>query len=187
YTAKTFSPERYTIWTMQSAYHNLPTIGGVMQRNGVEFKATDRKYSTNDERATYSFNIAAAYPQEAGVKSWVRTVTLDRAQNRVTVEEEFALERAEPVSLSVITPRTVSVDANGKLKLALASVPGKESQLTFDGTQLESKVETIELADAGLRASWGAQIYRILLSSKQPVRAASGSTSLRAHCDRRLP
>jgi hypothetical protein len=169
YTAKTFSPERYTIWTMQSAYHNLPAIGGVMQRNGVEFKATDRKYSTNDERATYSFNIAAAYPQEAGVKSWVRTVTLDRAQNRVTVEEEFALERAEPVSLSVITPRTVSVDANGKLKLALASGPGKESQLTFDGTQLESKVETIELADAGLRASWGAQIYRILLSSKQPV------------------
>ena len=31
YTAKTFSAERYTIWTMQSAYHNLPTVGGVMQ------------------------------------------------------------------------------------------------------------------------------------------------------------
>ncbi len=31
YTAKTFSGSRYDIWTMQSAYHNLPTIGRVMQ------------------------------------------------------------------------------------------------------------------------------------------------------------
>ena len=26
YTAKTFSSQRYEIWTMQSAYHNLPSI-----------------------------------------------------------------------------------------------------------------------------------------------------------------
>src|SRR5579862_6849676 len=31
YTAKTFSADRYSIWTMQSAYHNLPTVGGVTQ------------------------------------------------------------------------------------------------------------------------------------------------------------
>src|SRR5208337_1554777 len=43
YTAKTFGRDRYSIWTMQSAYHNLPTVGGVMQQNGVEFAATDRK------------------------------------------------------------------------------------------------------------------------------------------------
>ena len=30
YTAKTFSSPRYGIWTMQSAYHNCPTIDGVM-------------------------------------------------------------------------------------------------------------------------------------------------------------
>src|SRR6185437_533365 len=34
YTAKTFSSDRYSIWTMQSAYHNLPTVGGVMQHAG---------------------------------------------------------------------------------------------------------------------------------------------------------
>ncbi|MFR2781088.1 MAG: heparinase II/III family protein [Clostridium sp.] len=26
YQAKTFSPQRYEIWTMQSAYHNLPPL-----------------------------------------------------------------------------------------------------------------------------------------------------------------
>ena len=39
YTAKTFSPQRYDIWTMQSAYHNLPTVNGVMQGAGREFEA----------------------------------------------------------------------------------------------------------------------------------------------------
>src|SRR5206468_3377505 len=41
YSAKTFSSQRYDIWTMQSAYHNLPTINGVMQAAGREFQAKD--------------------------------------------------------------------------------------------------------------------------------------------------
>jgi len=169
YTAKTFSDERYTLWTMQSAYHNLPTIGGVMQHNGVNFKATDRKHTSDDKRAVYSFNIAEAYPAEAGVKSWVRTVTLDRVQDRIIVEENFELERAVPVSLTVMTPRTVTVGAAGNLTLKLASGEGTASALKYDGAALEPKVETVELADPGLRMSWGPQVYRILLNSKEPV------------------
>ena len=34
YTRQTFSSERYTIWTMQSNYHNLPMINGVPQKYG---------------------------------------------------------------------------------------------------------------------------------------------------------
>ena len=172
YTAKTFSPERYTIWTMQSAYHNLPTIGGVMQHNGVEFKATDRKYDSTNDRATYSFNIAQAYPQEAGVKSWVRTITLDRVQNVIRVEEDFELDHAVPVTLSVMTPRIAELDPSGNITLKLASGSGSASLLKYDSAQIASKVETIELTDPGLRMSWGGQIYRILLNSKQPVAAA---------------
>jgi len=169
YTAKTFSTERYSIWTMQSAWHNLPTIGGVMQHNGVEFQATDRKYSTNDDRAIYSFNIAEAYPKEAGVKSWIRTVTLDRKTDKITVEENFVLERAVPVSLSVITPRLVTVNPAGSILLKLASGEGKPASLKFNAVQIDAKVETFPLEDMGLRMSWGPQIYRILLNSKQSV------------------
>ena len=179
YTAKTFSPERYTIWAMQSAYHNLPTIGGVMQHDGVQYKATDRKYSSNDQRATYSFNIAEAYPKEAGVKSWVRTITLDRVKDVITVEEDFELERAVPVSLTVMTPRMATVDPGGSITLKLASGSGADSLLKYDGAQIEPKVETIKLADRGLRMSWGDQIYRILLNSKQPVSSGKWSYEFR--------
>jgi len=171
YNAKTFSADRYKIWTMESAYHNLPTIGGVMQHDGVEFKATDRKYSSNADRATYSFNIAAAYPKDAGVRSWVRTVTLDRKHNKVVIEEDFQLDKAVPVSLSVMTPRLATV-GHGSVMLKLASGSGSVSRLAFDPAQLEASVETIDITDARLRHEWGSQLYRIHLNARQPV--ASG-------------
>src|SRR4029450_4606642 len=31
YTAKTFGPERFDIWTMRSGYHNVPLVAGVEQ------------------------------------------------------------------------------------------------------------------------------------------------------------
>lgn len=39
YTRQTFSSERYTIWTMQSNYHNLPLVNGVPQKYGRKYKA----------------------------------------------------------------------------------------------------------------------------------------------------
>ena len=175
YTAKTFGPQRYSLWTMQSAYHNLPTIGGAMQQNGANFKASGLKHESDEERARFSFDIAAAYPAEAGVKSWVRTVTLDRVRDRVVVEEEFELERAETVSLSVMTPRLANPVGAGRLALTLASGDGKACALHYDAGALEAKVETIELSDESLRSSWGERVYRILLNSKQ--KAASGKWS----------
>ena len=41
YTKKTFSPQRYEIWTMQSAWHNLPTFDGVQQLPGAEYAARE--------------------------------------------------------------------------------------------------------------------------------------------------
>ena len=63
YTAKTFSPERYTIWTMQSAFHNLPTIGDVMQHEGSPYAASEVKYATSDTAAKILMNLATAYRQ----------------------------------------------------------------------------------------------------------------------------
>jgi hypothetical protein len=175
YNAKTFSADRYNIWTMQSAYHNLPTISSVMQHDGTAYRATDHKYESNDKHATLSFNLASAYPKEAGVKSWVRTVTLDRLLNKITVEENFELDNAVPVSLSLMTTRLATVDAGGTVTLKLATGESKGSLLRFDATAIQPAVETVEVADPRLRDDMGDRVYRILLNSKQPV--ASGRWS----------
>jgi hypothetical protein len=169
YNAKTFSADRYKIWTMQSAWHNLPTIGGVMQRNGADFKATGHRYASDDKKAVVSFDIATAYPKDAGVKSWVRTVTLDRVQHKVTIEEAFELERAVPVSLTAMTQRKGNVDPAGKVTLEPLAEGGKACVLQFDGKQLSAAIETKEITDERVRNDMGAELYRVLLNLKEPA------------------
>jgi hypothetical protein len=105
----------------------------------------------------------------------MRTVTLDRVRGEVTVEENFELERPLPVSLSIMTPRLPSAGANGTMELRLAKGAGTPVLLRYGGAPIEAVVEKIPLQDAGLRESWGNEIYRILLNSRQPV--ASGNWS----------
>jgi hypothetical protein len=175
YSAKTFGRDRYSVWTMQSAFHNLPTIGGVMQREGIEYRATQLNYESTGDHAVLSFDLATAYPKEAGIKRWIRTVTLDRLRSKVTVQEEFDLERMLPVSLSIMTPRPVSADKAGIIVLQATARAGKPAMLRYDGVRLRPEVEKIPLHDPWLCESWGNEIYRIMLQARQPVASAKWS------------
>lgn len=166
YSARTFGATRYSLWTMQSAFHNLPTIGGVMEHEGLEYQASQIRYESSDERAMLSFNLATAYPKDAGMASWIRTVSLDRKRGTVTIEENFELIRPVPISLSVLTPRT-PIMINGAIRLQSKSAGSPSVLLKYDPTKLSPVVEKIPLTDAGLRSNWGEEIHRILLKSPQ--------------------
>jgi Heparinase II/III-like protein. len=168
YTAKTFSAERYSIWTMQSAYHNLPTIGGVMQHDGSPYAATDVKYATNDSAARIAMNLATAYPPEASVKRWMREVALDRKAGVVRVTEEFELEKSVPVALSFMSSR-VPTDANGEIKFHSEKAAVKDVRLKYDAAALSCNVEKIELTDPGMQRSWGPALYRVQLKTVNDV------------------
>src|SRR5690606_36793877 len=68
----------YEIWPMQSAFHNLPTFGDVMRADGAAFAARDVRADILSETAEISFDMAAAYPQEARLRAYRRTVSLRR-------------------------------------------------------------------------------------------------------------
>ena len=89
YTAKTFSSKRYEIWTMQSAFHNLPTINGVMQAAGRQFEARDTSFQSDNTSAEFRADLAAAYPKEAGVNKWLRSVQLNRTANNIAVTDRY--------------------------------------------------------------------------------------------------
>lgn len=72
YTAKTFGPERYTLWNTRSSYHNLPLIGRAEQREGREYAA--RVLKADDRGAV--LELAGAYPAEAGLLSFIRSFRL---------------------------------------------------------------------------------------------------------------
>ena len=109
YSRKTFSSQRYEIWTMQSAYHNLPTIDGVMQSAGRQFAAREVRYEANDDHAQLQLDIAGAYPKQANLKSWVRTIRLNRGKD-IVITESYTLEKpAKEITLSLLTPCKVEV------------------------------------------------------------------------------
>jgi hypothetical protein len=172
YTAKTFSRHRYEIWTMQSAYHNCPTIDGVMQSAGRKFAASDVRYHADNNAAEFQLNIATAYPIEAHVEHWNRTLRLNRTKNEIELLDEYALSQAaKNIVLTLMTPSIVSVGGPGELSLAMPS--GKPVRIHYDGRALTPTVEEIRLDDARLRQSWGDRLFRILLRAEAPPSAAS--------------
>lgn len=170
YTAKSFGPERDTLWTTQSAYHNLPTVDGVMQHGRLDqYRASDLRYASDDASAALSMNLATAYPVEAGIQHWLRDIALERKTGLIRLTEEFKLQRKMPVMLSFMTPRIPSKESSGSILLSTAQKTAKDVSLKYDATLMSASVEKIELKGGLLEHIWGANIYRVLLTSPQPT------------------
>ncbi|MEZ4828901.1 MAG: heparinase II/III family protein [Bacteroidia bacterium] len=170
YTRKTFSGDRYAIWTMQSAYHNLPTIGGVMQKAGWEFKAENLSFSESEEKVIFSSGLAQAYPPEAGVSSWNRQFTLDRENGEILLTENFRLNGMSEVVLNLMIPDTAIVQMPGRM---LIRVPVKEGDrfvaLDYDPKIFTPTLEMIAVEDPQLGAVWGKRVGRIQLVSRKKL------------------
>src|SRR5258706_2645190 len=93
YTAKTFSSKRYELWFTQSQYHNLPIINGFGQLAGKPYAAEQVKHSTSETASSLFMDIAKAYPKEAGIAFWNRTVTLDRSKDTVDIVDDYSLDK----------------------------------------------------------------------------------------------
>lgn len=155
YTSQTFSSGRYGIWTMQSAYHNLPLINGITQRDGAQYGARVVRHAPG----LLELELAGAYPEEAGVDSWRRTVSINR--RAVTVSEAYSLrQNRQPVCLMLMTPVEPRLLKEGCVQLAGRTVD-------YDPRQLTASVEDVsQLLDPLLQRVWGAHMYRIVLTVK---------------------
>ena len=177
YSAKTFSSHRYEIWTMQSVYHNCPTIDGVMQSAGRQFAASEVRYRADDTEAEFQLDLATAYPPEAHLNRWNRTLRFNRAKNEIALLDDYALRQsAQTITLTLMTPCVTSTATPGELSLAMQS--GKPVRVYYDSGALVPAVEEIRLEDARLHASWGDRLFRILLRADHPPLRASWTTRI---------
>lgn len=166
YTSKTFSKERYTIWTMQSDYHNLPQVNGVSQRDGKQFHADVVKNS----RHSITLDIAKAYPEAADVKSWQRTVTLKGTEVEVTEKYTLGTYKA-PSRLMLMTTVMPDVSKAGTVRL------GKNT-ITYDAARLSVTVEDKSaLLDPLLTGLWDNRLYRIVMELRG--KATAGKVTYR--------
>ncbi|HPD46650.1 MAG TPA: heparinase II/III family protein [Anaerohalosphaeraceae bacterium] len=168
YTRQTFSSRRYEIPAMQSAWHNLPTIKGSMQGAGRRYAAKDVTYESSDAFAQLRMDIAPAWPAEAGVRRWIRTVRLERGRH-VEITDDYELIADDcPIEENFLTPAVVTKPGKGVLLLKHSE--GSPLSLRFDEDVLRPEIENVTLDDASLQNDWGERITRIRLVAAQPKR-----------------
>jgi len=166
YTAKTFSSNRYDIWTMQSQYHNLPTINGVQQAAGREYHAQNPQFSSTASKVSFSLDIAGAYPANAKVRSWNRRITLDRTKNLVLSEDYILSEWKEPVKLNIITAFNADVSKTGWIFLTDKRNKSLVYEIIYDPVKFMVSDEEKEVTDDRLIPVWGNRLTRLVFTVK---------------------
>ena len=180
YTKKTFSNERYTIWSMQSSWHSLPLINGVPQSYGGRYRSSD--VSCNLAKGEFSLDISGAYPAEAACKAWKRSYRLGKG--RLTIRDSFTLADRR------------AADVENFLVLGDVYLPGEEYEIDGKRSRVRSgqvviigeraaaelsfskgltpSVDTMVLDDPRLASVWGEVLRRISFASSvdAPVSAS---------------
>jgi hypothetical protein len=168
YTRKTFSDKRYEIWSNCSDYHNLPTIGGFTQPPGVNFKATGISYQKNKKFSELTLDISHAYPANAGIDQWQRSVRLNRTKN-VEVTDKISLQESGTFTEHLMTCYPAKLQKEGEVVIYYKQEngEGKNFVVQYNPAQMKVTVEKIPLVameDKGIKEKWGDNIYRINLS-----------------------
>ena len=152
YTQKTFSADRYSIWTLQSGYHNLPTIEGMDQHAGADYCARQVVTSMNrNGKSSISMELSGAYPLPAPACSYSRSVVLDKNVGCITLTDRTD---SRNVILNFITYEKPQATGN--------TIQVGTARLTFSGASLAA-IEVLPITDQRLRIAWDHDLYHIRL------------------------
>ena len=166
YTAQTFGPDRYTIWTMRSLWHNVPQIRGDEQGHGHRYAARDVSVTINDTKSGLSLDLAAAYPR-SDIQRWQRSAWLDRATGRVTIEDAWRLDPstadtapgAGPTRIHLLAAGEVNV-GHGRAEIRALGGAGT-AVLTWRPAHAPATTTVRELDDPMLSDVWGRRLTRL--------------------------
>ena len=179
YASSMTPDERAALWETQSQYHNLPVINDRAQCLGERYQAVEPIGELTPERSRATLDISRAYPDDAGVIAWQRTVSLMRGEQPCVHMWEIAeFERDEnDIEFNFITTRRPYVRVNGvELGDILMEWDG-ECKLACDVQELPPRharqYDPEQLYDKWLLELCGRPLYRMVLMLKGAPRRLS--------------
>ncbi|NUW41319.1 heparinase II/III domain-containing protein [Nonomuraea rhodomycinica] len=162
YTAQTFGPDRYAIWTMQSTWHNVPEIRGTAQGQGPAFRARDVEVADEPGRFEARMDLAAAYPVP-GLERWRRVARLDRRAALVTVEDAWTFAAGgEPSVLHYLLAGEVERHDDGRVVVRPPD-GARAALVTWDPARATAALTVRTLEDPMLSEVWGERLTRLEL------------------------
>jgi hypothetical protein len=161
YTLNTFNDKRYTLWAMQSGYHNTAIVNGTDQKDGGQYRAKDTSFDDDGTVSSFKLDIAGAYPPEAKLVLYKRTVALLRGEEKIRVHDEIVLDDcAERFALPIM--------CGEKPALELGKVWIGNLLLKYPSAAFDASSEEIPIPDARLQKGWARPaLYRVLLQAKR--------------------
>ncbi len=185
YTAKTFSADRYSIWTMQSQYHNLPTFRtadaeAVQQLAGEAYGAgavscclQDAKGAAGADGADgqivrMRMDLAGAYPAGC-VHSYERAVCFEKGRRIVLEDRAEGLPAGASFELSLMTcekPHPVRLSEKEAPAGAWEIRLGDVGSFRLEGAA-DVGCEEIPIRDARLGEMWQHSVYRLRICPEE--------------------
>lgn len=159
YTLKTFGPDRYDIWTMQSGWHNVPVIRGREQSAGRAFGASDVDVSIADA-TSFTADIAGAYP-DPGASSWRRTVRLDRSSGAVVIEDAWTGWVPHTGAHTSVRMLLAGVVRLAEASVHVTPLDGATPVRITWAEGIQASLATRELDDPMLSGVWGSHLTRL--------------------------
>ena len=164
YTKKTFSPQRYEIWTMQSGWHNLPQFdpdgAKYDQQPGAAFAAAD--VTVTDALDGLAMDLAPAYGSVPGLGRYRRSVHL--TDTGLTLRDETDYPGTVALTLMSVEKPAVDGDTVAFGTLAAAAVTGADKIVT----------EAVPITDPRLRQAWPDTLYRTRILFTQELSLVIG-------------
>ena len=184
YTAKTFSKERYEIWTMQSQFHNVPTfLAGnaqdlgkdpaadlynnnvIMQREGAEFGAASTRCALDMAAASYDnrstgrtstleMDIAPAYG-DVRIRSYIRKIEWTGGTG-LRVHDIYDGDPEAVVTLMVYEKPRHNEKEPSFIEF------GELGKAAIRGAR-KVEIESFPIEDARLGTVWKHEVYRVLI------------------------
>ena len=166
YTKQTFSSDRYSIWSMQSDWHNLPIINGTSQVFGRWHKSADVKAAPG----SFSLDITGGYSEAADCRSLRRQYTIKgKTLNMVDTYDLKSRHAADVENIMVQGEVLLPGDVRGKDVVKAGEVyvinRGVTLKITYPRS-LAPSVEVKELGDPRLTKVWGDTLKRISFTGK---------------------
>ena len=169
YTSKSFSNQRFELMNCRSAYHNVPIINGLEQKDGRKYRAEKVSHVFSKGISSLTLNLEKAYTEAAHVDKWQRTIALDREYNWVEVTEQYKLDslQIEKDRLNgQVFDNQIILMAYGKPVVQKAGrilLQGGMVRLEYDAQYLSASVEKVQMTDGIMKTQWKDNIYRIIL------------------------
>jgi hypothetical protein len=161
YTAQTFGPNRYDIWTMQSSWHNVPEIRGTAQAVGRAYAARSVAVTIDDAGAELVLDLAAAYPR-TDIRHWWRTARLDRAAGRIEVREAWALDPTADESACTTLRLLVAGGVElGRSRAQITAIDGAGTVALTWAPDAPCTIIERKLDDPMLSDVWGDRLTRL--------------------------